>query len=114
VLPQPLIQQPRGATHSGIDPKGVEGAIPHAGAALHTGIKVRNPRPAVFEFEHLVRTDLQAPAATSAFFPDHPESSNVSQIAEIFHGVFFASYRSHPASSSKPPATMAVPMAGNA
>ena len=59
-----------------------ESTIQCAGTALHAAVLIGNNRPSVFKNKNTMRTDLDTPAATRAFFCRQLQGNH---IGEIFH-----------------------------
>jgi len=113
-LPQPLVDQASGTPHTGIHPDGVSRAVPAAGPAFHAGIKIQNSRTLPIEGEHLVRTDLDAPAATHACLAVQPQSCHSPQIPESSHSASPVNLKTHPAQNRQIPRSTAPTMSGMA
>src|SRR5574340_215814 len=96
-LPQPFIDEPRGAADPGSDLDRRRETVFCAGSALHAGIAVNYPCPAGGHGENLMGTDLHAPATADAGILLQLQGCHIFQIPVPFHKTSISCYRKIPA-----------------
>ena len=88
ILPiQHPVDDPGGASDTGLDGHGADGAISAAGPAFHTGIAIPDADPFLIEEQYLVGADLRTRAAPRTQLRVDPQGDYVLQIDETLHAI---------------------------